>query len=178
MRKRNRLEPTGQALGQSPPDQHRRGSEKHDAEIEVAPGVFVPVPFHGLRPAGDLLHLVDHEDGTVGLIVSKQPRPVPLGGQPAGVTQRRFVGRDEEARLPGVGHHLLHERGLADLPGARDDLQKAAWLPQPRGQDCRLIPAKNGLSRFTHDAEYFYSAAVFPQVRGPRRTISRSMSPP
>jgi hypothetical protein len=50
------------------------------------------------------------------------------------------------------------ERRLADLSRASDDLQEAARLRQPADQLGGLRPDERG-SRFTHDAEYFYSTS-------------------
>ena len=66
--------------------------------------------------------------------------------------------------------HLLHQRGLAHLAWARDDLHEAAWLGQPAGQDGGLPAPEVGLGATAHRVEYFYSMtwADQPAARSPR----------
>ena len=104
-------------------------------------GVCVPEPLDGLRPARDLLHLVQHQQRSLRVAVAKpQASRLPLGLDPVGAAERRFVGAGEDVRKSrGVGN-MRDQRRLADLARAGDDLDEAPRLLEAPKQLCGLWP--------------------------------------
>ena len=135
------LEAAGKALRHPLLDEKRRGPHQHDLERKTGSGVCVPEPLHGLRPARDLLHLVQHEKRALRIAVAKpQASRLPLGFDPLGPAERRLVGAGEQMRKScGIGN-MRDERRLADLARAGDDLDEAPRLFEAPKQLCRLGP--------------------------------------
>ena len=59
---------------------------------------------------------------------------LPLLLQPRWSAQGGLVSTGIACSKPRSFGHLLHERGLANLPRARDHLYKAAWLGEAAGE--------------------------------------------
>lgn len=70
---------------------------------------------------------MEDQHGTVRAL-RLEPCGLPLLFDPLATPQRRFVGGRDLRRELGRFDDLLDERGLRDLPQARDDLDEAAWL--------------------------------------------------
>jgi hypothetical protein len=125
------LEPPGQTLQQAPLDEQGRRAEEEDPQGQAAAGVLVPEPLHRLRPAGDLLDLVEDEDGAAVPLSRGQASEVPLGLEPRGVATDRIVGRRVVARPVERLEDLEGERRLPDLPGPGQDLEEPPPLAEP-----------------------------------------------
>ena len=70
--------------------------------------------------------------------------------EPVRSAQCWFVGAGEDVRYIGFADNLGHKRRLADLPGARYDLDEAAWLTKPPEQ---LGSLRAPVLRVAHDSE-------------------------
>ena len=57
----DRFESTGKSLDQASLKEDRRRSGQNHAQVDAAPGIFVPQFLHDGRPLADQLHLVDDE---------------------------------------------------------------------------------------------------------------------
>ena len=135
------FEAAGKALCHPLLDEKRRGPQQHDLERTTGSGVCVPQSLDGLRPAWDLLHLVQHQKRSSPIAVAKpQASRLPLGVDPVGPAEGRLVGAGELVRESrGVGH-VRDQRRLADLARAGDNLNEAPRFFEPPPQHCRLWP--------------------------------------
>ena len=125
------LEAPRQALGQTPAQQQRRRTEDHDTQREPGDRVLVPEPFDCLRPAGDLLDLVEGENRTtVPGAARLRPRLRPALGDPRTIAQCGLVGRDVRARRANRTKNLQDQGALADLARPGDNLEKPARFAQ------------------------------------------------
>lgn len=99
MRDPDHLEAPGQALGQPPLHEEWRRSEEHDPERYPLRRVLVPESLQDLRPAGDLLHLVQDKKAASSLALDRPEAPqIPLLPEPASIPAGRVVGRRVMAR--------------------------------------------------------------------------------
>lgn len=134
------LEAAGKAFCHPLLDEKRRGPQQHDLEW-TGSGVCVPEPLDGLRPAWDLLHLVQHQKRSLRIAVAKpQASRLPLGFDPLGPAERRLVGAGEKVRKSGGVGNVRDQGRLADLARAGDDLDEAPRLFEAPKQLCRLWP--------------------------------------
>jgi hypothetical protein len=149
------LEAARQALCQATLDEKRRRTEQHHLERPLPAGVFVPQSLDRLGPAGCLLHFVEHQDPAFA--AKREARRLPLLGNPLRPSQRGLVGTGEDDRHPHPFDGLLHQGGLADLPGPGDDLDESPRLREAAGQERGVRPPV-GSRLFAQDVEYFYSS--------------------
>jgi hypothetical protein len=112
--------------------------------------VLVPQALHGLRPSGDLLNLVDHEQGRTGVSPAPRQGPpdFPLLREPGPVLKRELVGRNVVDGLPQPLADLAGESCLADLARPRQDLDETAILTQPAVQQRIEMPMKDAPGNF------------------------------
>jgi hypothetical protein len=135
----DRLEAPGEAFGEPALNEERRRAEQHDAQLHAFSLVLVPEPLHGLRPAVDLLHFVENEDGVRG--AGSQARRLPLRRDPLRPAQGRLVRTRGHDRAAERVRHLLDERRLPDLPRPHDDLHETPRLGEPGREDGRFRSA-------------------------------------
>ena len=121
----------------------RSGADPNSTTLRrtTSSGVCVPEPLDGLRPAWDLLHLVQHQKRSLGIAVAQpQASRLPLGLNPLGAAERRLVGAGENVRKSGGVGNVRDQRRLADLARAGDDLDEAPRLLEAPTQLCGLWP--------------------------------------
>jgi hypothetical protein len=135
------LEAAGQALRHPLLDEKRRRPQQHDLERTTSSGVGVPQALDGLRPARNLLDLVQHQKGFLRSAVAKpQASRLPLGVDPLGPAERRLVGACEDVRNSRGVNDVGDQRRLADLARAGDDLHEVPRLLEASQQLCGLWP--------------------------------------
>ncbi len=79
MRQAYHLETSREALAQAALDEQWGQAQHDDFQLPASAGVGVPQVLDGLRPAGDLLGFVEHEEGAVrSRLVGKAPRSLSL----------------------------------------------------------------------------------------------------
>ena len=150
--KAQHLEAARQALREPASDEERRRSEEDHLQSPILPCVFVPEPLHRLRPAGDLLDLVQRQDGPLSPPCrNREASCLPLLFDPVPPPERRFVGAGQPGGHPGCLDDRPDERGLAHLPGAGNDLQESPGLLQPCREDGGMRADEN--VPFTHGPE-------------------------
>ena len=151
------LEAPGKAFREPAGDQERRRTEQQDLERAPGTGILVPEALDRLGPPGNLLNLVDDQDGAALPGVPRgEACSLPLLLDPVPAAQGGLIGARETRRKTGRLGHLLDQRRLADLPGAGDRLEEAARLGEAAAKRFGL-GARVRDRRFTQCIEYFYS---------------------
>jgi len=141
----------GQSLVQAPLHQQRRRSEDDDVKRASGGSVGIPEPLDRVRPAVDLLDLVQDEHKSSAGAPSLMPAFFPDIPQPPTVASIRdsnrisdtCLGRTVRRTSPRVIHRLVPTtsldnrqcltscRRLARLPGAEDSDESVRRLGQP-----------------------------------------------
>jgi hypothetical protein len=93
------FKPARQTLRESLLHQERRRPEQDHLERTTGARILVPEALDGLRPAWDLLHLVqDHDRSPLARLRRRQSAALPLRGKPCAVADRRLIRGDEDVR--------------------------------------------------------------------------------
>ena len=97
-------------------------------------GVGIPYQLDDIGPAGRLLHLVDHQQGSGRSASSPDPGQTPLLFEPCLIPQAGLVGRGIMRREAALLRDLADQCGFPHLPGTRQNLDETTGFAQPGKQ--------------------------------------------
>ena len=110
-------------------------TQQHDFQWNTPVSILVPEPLDRLRPGGDLLDLIQHENRpTLARFGGLDAGNLPLLLDPIPASQRGLVGAGEAGSKVVPVNHVPHESGLSDLTRASDRLDEAACPPGVTGR--------------------------------------------